>query len=134
MLFLIHICALHWPWGTFYYDFSSVIIFVFVVVVDGGVVVVSGWCVLIGVAAAFDFYASILLHIVVCTDRQSIFYALPSLCTLLRQRQLLNNFCFMPQHINMHCVAIAPFVFFRFLPFSGFCRLRLSSCYAPFSR
>lgn len=61
----------------------------------------SGWCVLIGVAgAAFDFYASILLHIVVCTDRQSIFYAFPSLCTLLRQRQLFNNFCFMPEHIK----------------------------------
>lgn len=42
----------------------------------------DGWyvCVLIGVAgAAFDFYASILLHIVVCTDRQSIFYAFLSL-------------------------------------------------------
>lgn len=65
---------------TFYYDFSSVII---VVVVDGVVVVVVGMvgmCVLIGVAgAAFDFYASILLHIVVCTDRQSIFYAFLSL-------------------------------------------------------
>lgn len=45
-----------------------------------GVVGMVGMCVLIGVAgAAFDFYASIRLHIVVCTDRQSIFYAFLSL-------------------------------------------------------
>lgn len=36
----VHICAFHWPWDTFYYDFSSVLIFVFVVVVDGVFVIV----------------------------------------------------------------------------------------------
>lgn len=83
-------------------------------------------CVLIGVAgAAFDFYASILLHIVVCTDRQSIFYAfLSALYYDSDNCLIISVWCL---NIQKKCTASLSlhsfsFVSFRFLVFG---RLRL---------
>lgn len=137
LVFRINICAFHLALGcTFYYDFSSVVIIIVVWMVLW--LLLSGWlvcvCWLEWLAPPLIFtlrYVSTLL----CAPTARAFFTLFSLCTLLRQRQLFNKFCFVPQHIKKCTASLSlhsfSFVSFRFLVFVVF---GCSSCYALLNR